>query len=478
MKLNIFSILPVVATLTACGPNLAFENTKPEANVPPTSAPQTIATNEFEVSDEVPTIEPSHLEEEITQYKTAAAPVTTKEVKEQIVPTYEPTIDEEFEQEAANLLNPETAVEEDIDTIDVEEFTPIAPITPPQPKPTKLPKPKVIHNAESTPLITPLVKSDTVAVTKVKAEPPSLPIVTESTLNSETELFEQSQPKIDILFVIDNSPSMKREQKKLGERLQAFLKSIKHTDWQMAFTTTDVSNGKYGLKGSLLDLHNHNGTKILNSNFSDAEEVFYNTVQRSEGDKCIFNCPSSNEQPLKASVLALEKSKGENSIFFRPGADLAIVILTDEDEMSSGSRKATKPQDVVNTFKEQFGDTKELAVYGIVIQPNDKNCFEDQKTEGFSNANPGRVVTQLARLTNGFTGSICDQDYSVALENISDRTRYIAESYRLKRTPIAESVKVTLSPEQNVEWKIEDNHLSFIEPPKEGTKVSVSYNFQ
>lgn len=289
--------------------------------------------------------------------------------------------------------------------------------------------------------------------------------------------FVQKESKLDILFIVDNSPSMRREQEKLGERLQAFLKNIRHTDWQIAFTTSDVSNGKYGLKGSLLDLYNYPGVKVLDSKFPDAEEVFYNTVKRSESIKCIFRCPSSNEQPLKASILAIEKSFTENSNFFRKDADLAIVILSDEDEMSNGSRKATKPQDVVNAFNSTFEPPKKLSVYGIVIQPNDLNCYQDQKVDQSVSAHEGTVITELTKLTGGFTGSICENDYSVALEQISEQTRFYVESFKLKRSPIKESITVTLSPSQNVDWSIENDYLTFKSPPKDGTEVKVSYNY-
>lgn len=287
----------------------------------------------------------------------------------------------------------------------------------------------------------------------------------------KTEVFNQALAgKVDILFVVDNSPSMKKEQAKLGQRLSAFLAGLDNVDWQIAFTTTDVSNGKYGLKGSLQNLAGHGTDKILTSAYPDAEAVFLNTVQRSE-------VASSDEQPLKASILAMEKRNTDNKGFFREGANLAIIVLSDEDEMSKGTSKfATKPSEVVSAFRTMFGTTKKLSVYGIVIEPGDVACYNDQKGTGdFANAFYGSFVTELARITSGLTGSICDRDYAQNLINIGTDVRHLTEYFALSQTPVAGSVEVILSPAQNISWKVEGKTLTFATAPQEGSLIQVSY---
>jgi hypothetical protein len=303
-------------------------------------------------------------------------------------------------------------------------------------------------------------------------DPPVPPI------DSNIEIFQQIAQggKVDILFIIDNSPSMEKEQKKLSERLKAFMPGIKNLDWQIAFTTTDVSNGKYGLKGSLLELAGHPGQRILNSSFADADQVFLKTVQRPEMKNCIFDCPSSDEQPLKASILSMQKHTTENADFYRSDADLAIIVLSDEDEKSKGSSSsATKPQAVVDAFHSIFGFTKKLSVYGIIIEPNDVACFEDQKSANFQDAWYGTYVKELARITKGFTGSICADDYTKHLENISNSVRLLSDFFVLKESPAPGTVTVQMSPAQNIPWKIEGNKLMFETAPAEGTVIQVTY---
>src|SRR4051812_4792872 len=55
-----------------------------------------------------------------------------------------------------------------------------------------------------------------------------------------------SKPKVDILFVDDNSKSMAPEQQKMSERFSTFIQSLAGVDWQIAITTTDIAlNGAF-----------------------------------------------------------------------------------------------------------------------------------------------------------------------------------------------------------------------------------------
>ena len=52
-----------------------------------------------------------------------------------------------------------------------------------------------------------------------------------------------------------------------------------------------------------------------------------------------------NEEPMKSLVKAVYERNDANAGFLRDGADLAVVVVSDEDERSNGkSRKATKPE--------------------------------------------------------------------------------------------------------------------------------------
>lgn len=290
----------------------------------------------------------------------------------------------------------------------------------------------------------------------------------------EVDTFQQGEQgsMVDILVVVDNSPSMAVEQRKLGSRFQSFISALDNVDWQMAFTTTDVSNGTYGLKGRLLDLNGRAGEKILNKTTPSANSVFQRTVRRSESN-CSFNCPTSDEQGLLASIMAMEKSNGENRDFFRNDADLAIIYISDEDELSDGPSNATKAEDVVRTFQTLWQNSKTLQTYGVVIEPNDVNCLKTKRDEG-STAYYGRAVKALADLTKGLTGSICQNDYSQTLEQISRRVKEMADTFELKYLPEG-PVSVELLPAQNVSFRVDGKKIIFSKAPQAGSTIHATY---
>lgn len=281
-----------------------------------------------------------------------------------------------------------------------------------------------------------------------------------------------SAPKVDVLFVIDNSASMRDEQLKLGDRLSAFVDHLSDVDWQVGITTTDTSDGPFGLKGSLVQLHGLN-QYILTKNTPNYKEVFANTVVRPEGVNCGSNCPSIVERPLEAAMLAL--AKGEASGFIRPGAELAIVILSDADEGGDGSGDITTPQFLLGTAASVFNQEKRITGYGIIVEPGDADCLNQQRQ--FSpNSFYGYNAAMLAHLTGGVTGNICDNNYSHSLKKIGEHVLHLVSTLTLSHQPLRGSVQVTLTPEDpSIKWTLDGKNIEFNKPPKPGTRVDVNY---
>lgn len=275
--------------------------------------------------------------------------------------------------------------------------------------------------------------------------------------------------QVDILFVVDNSTSMTEEQRKLGDRLGAFVGTLAGLDWQIGITTTDVSNGTFGLKGGLIEMSGTGG-KVLTPQVPNYEDVFNRTVVRHETINCVSDCPSSSEEPIAASILAMEKHDSENAGLFRSGADLAIIILSDEDEMSTGPIQSTNAQNFMDAKNRIFGN-KNTSVYGIITIPGDRDCFQGQDT----NVNYGDKVFELTQLTNGLVGSICESDYTQNLRNIGSKVVELMQNVALSKDPIPGTVSVSLVPDPGHSWSLNGRMIEFEQPLPEGTKIDVSY---
>jgi hypothetical protein len=273
------------------------------------------------------------------------------------------------------------------------------------------------------------------------------------------------------LIIDDNSLSMANTQRKMAKRFSSFMSYIQDVDYHIGITTTDVSQGRYGIKGDLL---NYFGTslKVLTPRTPDAKSLFINTIYRRETLYCekvrdSRYCPSGYEEPLTATILAMDKKSWQNRGFFRDKVDLAVVVLSDEDE--SGR---TRPADVVDAFRYHFGSSKRLEVHGIIIKPGDKSCLNQNPDSRYS-----KTINDLIQKTGGSAHSVCDQDYGKSLSNISERMRRLISSFELKNIPKPGTLKVTLSPNTNIPWKLDGKKVIFDSPPAPGTKIEISYEY-
>jgi hypothetical protein len=297
----------------------------------------------------------------------------------------------------------------------------------------------------------------------------------ETTKAQEQETFafdgDTTKAKVDILFVIDNSGSMRNKQEKLAPRLSTFVDSLGNIDWQIGITTTDASHGKFGLKGALSPLTGFAGN-ILTPKVPNYEQVFANSVIRSESLNCGTSCPADDERPLYAFVGAMSKRNTANAGFFRDGASLALVVLSDEDESYTQDPYPVTPQEAMDAKNALFPE-KAFTSYGIVIKPNDATCLAEQTPTG---GKVGRYTAELARLSGGVTGSICDTDYSASLAAIGKGVRENSQRITLKYSPIPESLKLEISPfDPELQYEIQGRSIRFNKAPKKGTSVKVLY---
>ena len=137
------------------------------------------------------------------------------------------------------------------------------------------------------------------------------------------------QVATDILFVIDDSNSMSGEQTLLRNGLAAFIQALAASpvanDFQIGVTTTSVENfdgSAFAPAGDLTGPILSGGSPTLVADF--------------QAQVLVGTAGSGREQPFRAARLALEKAEvgGANAGFLRPGARLAIIMLSDEDDCS------------------------------------------------------------------------------------------------------------------------------------------------
>ncbi len=236
--------------------------------------------------------------------------------------------------------------------------------------------------------------------------------------------------KMDILFVIDNSGSMDREQANLTANFPKFIEVLNdfqggELDYRVGVTTTSFPASFLGItvgsaeEGALL--RSDGMTKAwLERTDMDVIGTFTKLATVGLGG-------SGQEQPLRASRSAVTDrvADGSNASFLREDALFALVILTDEDDgsadpgqMSSGlpfpnPGAATKVADFVAAFDAVKGDRARWAT-AVIAGDQAPEC-----TSQFGSAKHATRLLDFVQQTgeNAVFSSICEGDLSISLED-------------------------------------------------------------
>ena len=290
-------------------------------------------------------------------------------------------------------------------------------------------------------------------------------------INRHTEEFVyNSSDQLDVLIVVDNSTSMFEEQQKMGERMGNFLSHLEGVDWRVGLITTDTQSSDYG-GGVLLPIANSRSKygvlRFIDSKTENYGEKFLNTIQREEWG-------SSDEKPFEAIKLAFEKSMKENRGFFRKSANLAIVILTDEDDQST----QVSSQDILSAFEQFLGKNQTLSVHGVIIEPEDKSCALKQGAFTLNEIFYAYKIYDFILKMGGVSISICNDDYSSGLSRLGQTARRFVNSFRLSQNPLIPSVRVEVLPQQGeVNFSVKGNLVVIESLLQPNTHVYISYDY-
>lgn len=270
-----------------------------------------------------------------------------------------------------------------------------------------------------------------------------------------SDLFTQGGEEVsaDILFVIDDSASMSEEQARLGDNFSAFVDVLAGTyaDWQIGVITTDPEE-----QGVLR-------SPILTPDTPDLDAAFTAAVAvGTEG--------SRDEQGLLTSALAVNPSV--NAGLVRGASALNVLFVSDEDDHS--------PQDVelylgVLASSAGIGGFRAHALVGDLPE----GCVS-----GTSAADAGSRYLEAATATNGWSDSICADDYSTLLARVGLDVAGWDTTFYLDRVPDPTTLKVTVDaveiPERAEDgWQYSpgDNAVIFYgnAVPRPGMVIEISY---
>ncbi|MDP7111008.1 MAG: hypothetical protein QGH45_03550 [Myxococcota bacterium] len=240
-----------------------------------------------------------------------------------------------------------------------------------------------------------------------------------------TDEFQQGSDDsgVDILWVIDNSGTMSGEQERLGEAFAGITSMFEETvaDFRLGVITTDLDDPEH--RGRL-----QGDPAVLGPDTPDLATAFVtNAAVGTQGSK--------HELGFEALELAMTEAvdAGHNGGFFREDAILEVVVVSDEDDHGS-----TEVLTVMSDLTELVPDPERFRIHAIVGD-EPYGCLTAD-----SSAEAGSRYLAGARLSDGFDGSICLDDWTPLLEEIGLAVLGMQDTFALSKEPDVESLEVTV----------------------------------
>jgi hypothetical protein len=239
-------------------------------------------------------------------------------------------------------------------------------------------------------------------------------------------------PKVDILFVVDNSGSMDGHQKDLVKNFDLFLKEFSSSsliDYRIGVTTTDSDiNGGTLIStpgvGNYVDKKTPGGMQTLKSRLlvgtgsTTSYEQMFNPGWRA------FNPPLLN---------------GKNAGFLRQDAFLAVVFITDAEDQSSETSPHLSGDDLIQ-FLDSLKGAGHWFSYGAFVPPGHlpAGCERDEPST------PADDLLDFMKKTASPYFSLCSPDFGKNLAAIgSNLVSKVGRTLFLDRFPIVETIKIT-----------------------------------
>jgi len=252
-----------------------------------------------------------------------------------------------------------------------------------------------------------------------------------SYFNWITDEFEQESLKdVDILFVVDNSGSMRRVQTNLADNFDTFINifAASGVDYHIAFITTDDPT----FIGEVV-------TPLFADPIGEANSQIIS----------IGTYGSANEMGIENSYEALRGTgdAAPGNAFFRETAKLVIIYISDEDDHGS-----ITPSVAAAYFIALKSSTAHIAAHAVI----------GDVPGGCGSAQSGDLYNDIAILMSGSTLSICSTDWGTPMEQLAVESM-INNSFPLSdSSPVEQTIEVVVDGVVSYDWSYDSIYNAII----------------
>jgi hypothetical protein len=264
------------------------------------------------------------------------------------------------------------------------------------------------------------------------------PPVNQTLVSAEApQAAEAMDPKVNIVFVVDNSGSMAPYQEKMAQNIERFAETFfenSRIDYRIGVVPvfdsryledkTVYSSGvrKMNPLGELIRLRGEgvpSNQLYITRDTPNKVEILKKTVQIGTQWG-----PEAEESfsPVVA-ILDSQTNVEKNQGFYQEDAYLAVVFLTDADDVSPG----LSPDQFYSMLVEAKNGQRNKIFIAAAI-PNRNNSSQSCSKDG---QGPVDSIPRLLAISGGITADLCSSDFGSKLANFGERIRREASSQRI-----------------------------------------------
>lgn len=280
---------------------------------------------------------------------------------------------------------------------------------------------------------------------------------------TQTDRFYQDgYAAVDILWVVDDSCSMQAHQDSLAERFSEFIPYLIDSglDWHVGVVSTSYERDRGLLQRGWETRWIHGQT--------DEPEAEFEKMSRlaTQGDRQ----ERGRDQVEAMWTLATSRDPTPNVGFYRDEAAFSVIVLSDEDDASTVRDR----RDFAEWLAALKPDPSMVSFSSIVGPPG--GCSGPN-----GDAMEGTEYLAVTEAVGGVSASICEDDWSVALDALGARATGLTRTFGLSRVPDPASLQVWLIDEQGrteldaYAYERVRNEVTLDQTPPRDAAVEVSY---
>jgi hypothetical protein len=278
-----------------------------------------------------------------------------------------------------------------------------------------------------------------------------------------TDTFTQSPlPKLDVLWVIDDTPSMDDEQAALAEALSVFAEGLDEAGlaWQVGVVRTDISGDDAGVLQGL--------PWVITPALDDPALALAEAA-------AVGLTGQPPEAGLAAAWLALSEplSSSLNRGLRRSDAALHVVVISDGDDASEQVLGGSPDEAFTLFLEEESIRTSQPAVLSALVGDVPDGCAGPG-----GSAQPGSRYIAVAEATGGVVQSICEPDFSPLVSALAQDTVPWPVLFELTERPVQGTVRVEVDGVRLDEgWALQTAPAAIVfeQPPAAGAEIQVRY---